>query len=50
MPRAEATTRIATDAAMLWREIGSFQGVGEWHPMLERVEGQGEQPGSASST
>lgn len=46
MPHVEATARIATDARTLWREIGSFQGVDEWHPMLERVEGQGERPGA----
>lgn len=46
MPHAEATARVATDAATLWQEIGSFQGVGDWHPMLDRVEGEGEQPGA----
>lgn len=37
---------MAVDADTLWRAIGSFQWVGEWHPMLERVEGDGEQPGA----
>lgn len=46
MARAEATARVATGSAALWQEIGSFQGVGEWHPMLDRVEGEGEQPGA----
>lgn len=46
MPHVEATAAIGRDAQSLWQEVGSFQGVGEWHPMLEGVEGHGEQPGS----
>jgi polyketide cyclase/dehydrase/lipid transport protein len=46
MPHVEATVAINRDADSLWKEIGSFQGVGEWHPMLAAVEGQGEEPGS----
>jgi polyketide cyclase/dehydrase/lipid transport protein len=46
MAHAEASARVATDAATLWRDVGSFQSVGEWHPILERVEGEGEQPGA----
>ena len=30
---------------MLWRKIGRFGAVGEWHPMLSRVESDGEQIG-----
>lgn len=46
MAHAEAIARVATDASTLWQEIGSFQGVGDWHPMLDRVEGEGEQAGA----
>ena len=45
MPHLEATREIAVDADTLWRDVGSFQGV-SWHPMLPRVEGRGETPGS----
>jgi mxaD protein len=46
MPHVEATAEVPVAADALWREIGSFQGVGRWHPMLKKVEGEGEQPGS----
>ena len=46
MPHVEATAEVPVGADALWHEIGSFQGVGRWHPMLTRVEGEGEQPGS----
>src|SRR5262245_42274039 len=43
---AEAVAQVAVDADTLWRAIGSFQGIGEWHPMLDQVEGDGEEPGA----
>lgn len=46
MPHVEATAQVPVGADALWREIGSFQGVARWHPMLTKVEGEGEQPGS----
>lgn len=46
MAHAEGTARVAVDADTLWRAIGSFQGVGDWHPLLDRVEGEGERPGA----
>jgi hypothetical protein len=46
MPHIEVSTRINKDADVLWREVGSFQGVGSWHPELAKVEGDGEQPGA----
>lgn len=46
MPYVEVTVTIPRDADSLWREIGSFQGVGDWHPLLARVDGEGEQPGA----
>ena len=42
MSHVEASTRIHKDANTLWREIGSFQGVGAWHPWLKSVVGRGE--------
>jgi hypothetical protein len=46
MSHVEVSARISMDADRLWQEVGSFQGVGSWHPMLARVEGQGEEPGA----
>lgn len=39
-------TRVAEGAETLWRMIGTFGGVGEWHPMLAKVTSEGEQRGS----
>lgn len=46
MPHAKATADVPVDVDTLWRQIGSFQGVGDWHPMLTKVEGDGEAPGA----
>ena len=32
MPHAEATATLPIDVNALWQQIGSFQGVGDWHP------------------
>lgn len=34
MPHVEASTDVPVDVDTLWRQVGSFQGVGDWHPML----------------
>jgi hypothetical protein len=46
MPHVEATASADRNADELWHEIGGFYAVGEWHPMLARVEGDGEEPGA----
>jgi mxaD protein len=46
MARAEAIVDIPVDADTLWRRIGSFQEVADWHPMLETVESSGDRPGA----
>ncbi len=46
MSHVQATTLIPVDPDSLWRRAGSFQGVGDWHPMLAAVEGEGEEPGA----
>lgn len=46
MAQVTASTQLHTNADTLWREIGSFQSVGNWHPMLARVKGNGELPGA----
>ncbi len=37
---------IPVDADSLWREIGGFGAVAEWHPMLAEVDCEGEAPGA----
>lgn len=39
-------TRVAEGAGTLWRRIGAFGGIGQWHPMLAKVTSEGEQNGS----
>lgn len=46
MPHVEATADLPIDVDTLWRQVGSFQGVGDWHPMLTKVDGEGESPGA----
>jgi Polyketide cyclase / dehydrase and lipid transport len=46
MPHVESTARIPVEADTLWVEVGSFQSIGAWHPMLASVRGKGEQPGA----
>jgi mxaD protein len=46
MTRVKASEEFPVDADTLWQEIGSFQGVGDWHPMLTSVSGFGETTGS----
>jgi Polyketide cyclase / dehydrase and lipid transport len=46
MAHAEASVDIPVDADVLWRRVGSFQSVEDWHPMLASVNGDGEHPGA----
>jgi Polyketide cyclase / dehydrase and lipid transport len=46
MAHAEASVDIPVDADVLWRRVGSFQSVEDWHPMLASVNGEGERPGA----
>jgi len=45
MPKIVETARIAQEAGVLWAEIGAFGAVGAWHPMLARLDTEGERPG-----
>lgn len=38
MPEITETAEIGMNADALWREIGGFDALGEWHPMLDRLE------------
>jgi mxaD protein len=45
MVRVVEKVRVAEQADALWQEIGKFGAVGQWHPMLARVDSQGEGAG-----
>jgi hypothetical protein len=46
MPHAEVSLPIKAPADQVWRAVGSFSGIDEWHPLLTRVDSEGEQPGA----
>ena len=46
MPKVTMSTPVAMNADALWQAMGSFAAIGQWHPMMEKVESQGEQKGS----
>ena len=41
MAHVEMSTVVHADANTLWDEIGAFERVGAWHPLLDRVEVEG---------
>jgi hypothetical protein len=45
MPQIIESVRIAAESEDLWREIGAFNAVGQWHPMLAKVESEGNRAG-----
>ena len=46
MTRIIESVRVAQRPGALWREIGGFGAVGQWHPLLARVATDGESAGS----
>ncbi len=46
MPKVTMSTPVAMNADALWQAMGSFAAIGDWHPMVEKVESKGEQKGS----
>ena len=46
MPKVTMSTPVAMNADALWQSIGSFAAIGQWHPMMERVDSDGESKGS----
>jgi mxaD protein len=45
MPEIVESVHIADDARDLWCQIGEFGAVGRWHPMLAKVECEGDRAG-----
>ena len=46
MPKVTMSTPVAMNADALWQAMGSFAAIGQWHPMMEKVESEGENKGS----
>ena len=42
--------RLPVRAQPLWAEIGAFGSVGEWHPLVTRVDSEGDSAGSRRTT
>ena len=47
MPEITETAELGVSADALWREIGAFESVGDWHPLLDRLELSEECAGTA---
>ncbi len=46
MQKVTETIQVAGNADAIWRDVGAFGSVGMWHPMLAKVDVQGEWPGA----
>lgn len=46
MPTVAESVRIPMHADMLWLRIGAFGSLGAWHPLLRRVESEGDHVGA----
>lgn len=46
MPAITETAQVSVEANTLWRKIGAFGAVAEWHPMLKEVETAGNGVGA----
>lgn len=46
MPEITETIHLRNDADTVFGEIGGFGAIGDWHPMLARVDSEGDTAGS----
>ena len=46
MPSIEETARLSPSPDEAWRRFGGFGDVGDWHPMLQSVESEGNHAGA----
>jgi hypothetical protein len=49
MSQVQAFATVHRSADSMWRELGSFQGLARWHPMVKATSGEGEEPGATRS-
>lgn len=48
MPSVTMSTRLAADPEQLWKAIGGFAAIADWHPAVEKAELQGEGEGKGT--
>jgi hypothetical protein len=46
MPQVQVFADVNRSADSMWQELGSFQSISRWHPLVETAEGEGEEPGA----
>jgi hypothetical protein len=46
MTHVQVFADVHRGADSMWRELGSFQSIAQWHPMVTGAEGEGEEPGA----
>src|SRR6476620_1028086 len=46
MPQVQVFADVHRNAESMWGELGSFQSIAPWHPMVTTAEGEGEEPGA----
>ncbi|MFG1931918.1 SRPBCC family protein [Mycobacterium sp. NPDC048908] len=46
MPQVQVFADVYRSADSMWRDLGSFQGIRSWHPMVTTASGDGEEPGA----
>jgi len=46
MPSLKLETRLAVSADMLWKTIGGFNALPQWHPSIEKSQTEGEGKGA----
>jgi hypothetical protein len=46
MPQVQVFADVRRSAESMWQELGSFQAIARWHPMLKSAHGEGEEPGA----
>lgn len=46
MTQVQVFADVHRSADSMWREVGSFQGIAQWHPLVAAAQGEGEEPGA----
>jgi Polyketide cyclase / dehydrase and lipid transport len=46
MPQVQVFADVHRSADSMWRDLGSFQSIARWHPMVKAAHGDGEVPGA----
>jgi Polyketide cyclase / dehydrase and lipid transport len=49
MSQVQAFATVHRSADSMWHDLGSFQALARWHPMVKATHGEGEEPGATRS-